>query len=284
MRKKDKYILREKKIPYYQDEVLTRNHGAANGVMPGVSLKVYEVFDGKDVKWGVREEYISIFDDRTCKSTPLFENMIDEYGYDKNRVIYLEDSKFLLHGKLNGSEVLAKINSNMVPNSNFVSIENFGGEDVRIREENDDKAFICYKENGFKKCMYFDLKEFRPCSSIFDAIYADNCFLKSYVINGEIRAFVGKIHSKEHTVKSYGFDINRKEYFLFPLDENGLIDEEEMLISLYEDVDDVKGFNKEYYKNLDKRNLITLLLGLEIDGFKVVYDLQEKNMANVKRK
>ena len=77
MRKKDKYILREKKIPYYQDEVLTRNHGAANGVMPGVSLKVYEVFDGKDVKTQ-KQAFDRLVRENEFKENAILNNFINQ--------------------------------------------------------------------------------------------------------------------------------------------------------------------------------------------------------------
>ena len=47
MEKENKYMLREKGIPYYYEYDLTRN--------PGVYLKEFEIFDGKEVKWGVNE-------------------------------------------------------------------------------------------------------------------------------------------------------------------------------------------------------------------------------------
>ena len=58
------------------------------------------------LKRKTHEEFISIFDDRLCKSTPLFDNMTYKDGKDIDRVIYLGDSKFVFHGKINDSEVL----------------------------------------------------------------------------------------------------------------------------------------------------------------------------------
>ena len=70
MEEEKKYRLREMGIPYYYEDDLTRN--------PGVYLKMFEIFDGKEIRWGVREDYISITGKKTGRVTPLFENMVDE--------------------------------------------------------------------------------------------------------------------------------------------------------------------------------------------------------------
>ena len=53
MEKEYKYRLREDNIPYYYEEVISQDP---------IRLVMYEMFDGKEVKWGVREDHNSDYD------------------------------------------------------------------------------------------------------------------------------------------------------------------------------------------------------------------------------
>ena len=274
MEKETKYRLRDYNIPYYFEETLSRN--------PNV-LVMYEMYDGKDVKWGVREDKNGICDKKYCRSTPIFDNLVDDrYGLDQERIIYLKDNRFVIHGKLNNSEVLCKISENRYLDKHLVKIEDFGGKDVVIRKENDEKVIVYYKKDGLDKRVFFDCEEFRIYSNEFDVTYVDSCFLKSYLINDKIRLLAGKLNTKTGVVKPYGYDINNNEFITFPLDENGLINELEMISFLNEDK--VIGFDKEEYINMPKYNLILLLQSLKIDGFKVLNELSDQNKSKIKIK
>ena len=279
MRKEDRYLLREQKIPYYFDDIIVRTKGNTKSTYPGVYIKMYEIFDGEIVRWGVREEYNSVFDDRVCKSTPLFENIVDESGKDKERIIYLGDSKFIFHGKINGSEVLCKLNDDVM-SEDFYKIEDFPGENVTIEEIDKDTVLAKFKLDGLNRCMYFKYRDFRPCSNVFDFVDASHYFLKTYVLNGKVRRFLGQINEDGTMVKPYGYDIDKKEYFLFPRTEDNLIDDELMMdyITKY----NVDSLNYDFYVTMGCVDTFLMSLGTFCIVEKI--NLDELNNGNVKTK
>ncbi len=281
MRKEDRYMLREKGIPYSYDEPVTETPDVRTGVMPGVSLRMYEIFDGKEVKWGIREDYISIYFDRVCKSTPLFENMTDEFGKDKERIIYLGNSKFLYHGMINGSEVLCKINDSLT-DDDFYTIENFTGKGVKFTEKDKNTALVKFIDNGLNKYMYFKYREFRPCSNVFDYVDDKNFFIKSYVVDNKLRVFMGKINDDGTEVKPYGYDMNRREYINFPLDEDGLIDEDEMYDYVKTDAH-LYGENISNYRYIQD-NITSFLMDLGLYGLEARLGIEALNSERNKTK
>lgn len=271
MEKENKYMLREKGIPYYYEYDLTRN--------PGVYLKEFEIFDGKEVKWGVREDYIKITDGKYCRMTPLFQNMTDENGKDIERFIYLEDYKFLIHGKLNDSEVLCKLNDNSSLDTNLVDIMDFGGKDVKITVYKDGTAQVRYKENDLPRCIFFNYKDFSLCSNVFDGVYDKGYFLKSYIINDHLRMFLGKLSYSPITVKEMGYDINKQEFISFPLNDNGLIDENEMMNYFLKD-GKIRQFDKDIYQKTERNDLAWVLYDLHVHAYDVVTRLDKYNEYN----
>ena len=269
MYKEKRYEYRNNNMPYSYEEPITENPGVRTGVMPGVSYKIYEEFDGKEVKWYIKESYISVYMDYICKTTPHFENMTDEYGKDLERIIYLGNSKFVYHGKLNGSEVLCKINDSLT-DDRFCIIEDFSGDSVKIEVQNDGLAFVTYKLGGLDKCVYFNCHTFSRCSNEFDAIDEDGYFCKNYVLNGKMRRFIGQIDMNTFMVEPYGYDLNKNEIVLFPTDKDGLIDDEIMMneviktLDLGNDLDSYKMTN--IFRNGAKR------LGLYKLDKKVILD------------
>ena len=227
MRKKDRYMMREKGLPYYLEDVIIRTP---------VGLTMFEFFDGKEVKWGVREEFINIFDDRLCLSTPQFENMTDTDGKDLERVIYLGDGKLVFHGKLNGSEVFFRVNEACVSENDFYQMEDYGGKNAVTLKANKEFALMKYEKDGLEKLVFFNIKDFKKYSNEFDFISKENYFLKSYVYKRPewgypskvYRLFMGFIDENGTLVKQYGYDFDKKEIIKFPLTEDGLIDDEKM--------------------------------------------------------
>ena len=238
MRKEDCYMMRQKGLPYYWEKVLERTP---------VGLNVYEIFDGKEVKWGVREEYISAYGDRLCKSTPLFDNMVDELGQDRERIIYLPGYKHLIHGNLNGHEVLCQVNKCALSETDFFQIMDLGGKDIKVLEKDEDKIYITFNVDGLKKYMYFDYNNFKPCSNVFDYIDTTNYFLKSYQVGNRVKLFFGKLNDSKE-VLPYGYDIINDEFIQFPLTDDGLIDED--IMNEYVDNDPTKRSGYENYKFL----------------------------------
>ncbi len=262
--------LRNIKTPYYSENDIN--------LTSGVILKEYEIFDGNKVLWGIKENDCGL-----CKTTPLFDNIVDYRGFDKKRILCNDENGLIIHGKLNDSELLARINPQSRINSKFLFIEDFGGKNVRITIEDDENALVNIENDDLKKyCFYFNYKEFKQYSNNFDLVTVDSVFLKSYIIDGTIRPFVGLVNTDNGVVKPLGFDICKQDYIDFPLDENGLIDDNKMTHNLNEEFYNI-GYKQEFYKKLDKRNLITLLAYLDVDGFRVINRLKEQYKIKIKK-
>lgn len=261
MERNDKYYLRENKIPYYYEYDLERKP---------VSLKMFEIFDGNEVKWGIREDYITIHDYKYCRMTPLFQNMTDEeLGNDKERFIYLGDNKVIIHAKLNNSEVLCKLNNEDTSfEKPILDIEDFGGDNVEIQELHE-AALVKYHEDDIPKCVYFDYKNFAPCSNEFNIIYNENFFIKSYIINGKVRMFLGKLSYPIGVVRSLAYDINKGEFINFPLTSDELIDEEKMMEYFKKDKPNM-GFSPNIFKDLNKVNLFWALTDLNVYAYGII--------------
>lgn len=270
-----KYELRKNKIPYYYEDVITNN--------PGMSLNMFEIFDGKKVYWGIKEEFISISDEKYCASTPLFENITDEKGYDQERIIYLKDYKLIIHGKLNNSEILGRINICAMLDKEFFEYKDFGGNGIRISDEENKKVRILFKKDGFDKQIYFDCEKFELYGNSFDNIYVNSFFVKSYVVDNKIKVFLGKLDVRNSTIYPMGYDIVNERYFDFPLDKDGFIDENMMINLLNNDISN-RGLNIELYKNIKKDSLILMLFALDVDGFEVCRVLDNQVRCKLKRK
>lgn len=262
-----KYRLREEGIPYYYEYPLTQN--------PGVSLKMIEVFDEKGVRWGVREEFVSITGEKFCAMTPLFDNLVDEKGIDRERIIYLKDFNFLIHGKLNGNEILGRINKEAMLDKKFFEKINFDGENIHISDEEDKKVRVSFIKNGVSKQIYFDCEKFAPYGNDFDVTYVNSFFIKSYQVNNRISVFVGKANFDTGEIYPKGYDIVRAKYIDFPLDKDGFINENEMIKNLSNDTSGL-GLNIEFYKGLNKDSLILLLFSLDVEGFDVCQELDNQ--------
>lgn len=270
-----KYELRKRKVPYYYEDVITRN--------PGVSLKMFEIFNGEEVRWGIREEYISITDKKYCASTPLFENVVDEKGFDRERIIYLKDSNFVIHGKLNNSEILGRIDSSAMLEQRFFGYQDFGGNDIKISDEENKKVRIMFKNNGYDRQFYFDCEKFTKYGNVFDIIYVNSFFIKSYEIDNKVKVFLGKLNTTNGMIYPVGYDIVNEKYFDFPLDKEGFINEYEMVTMLSRDKSN-RGLNIDFYKGLNKDSLILMLFALDVEGFKVCEVLDNQVRCKLKRK
>ena len=268
-----KYRLRKENIPYYYDYPLTHN--------PGVSLKMFETFDGNGLQWGIREEYVSITGKRFCAMTPLFENIVDEKGFDRERIIYLKDYNFLVHGKLNGNEVIGRINSSAMLDKKFFEMANFDGDNIHISDEENGKVLVSYRKDGLTRHVYFDCEKFKTYGNVFDTTYVNSFFLKSYQINNKMFVFVGKANFDTGAIYPMGYDVVREKYIDFPLDEDSYIDDNKMIEDLKNDKSN-RGLNIEFYKNLKKDSLIVLLSNLDVEGFSVCEVLNKQVKRKIK--
>jgi hypothetical protein len=154
-------------------------------------------------------------------------------------------------------------------------ISNLGGEYIDMYENNR-AVIVRFEIDGDQKCFCFDIANYKRASNVFDNIYGKcQYFLKSYLINGKERAFVGKIvlnkielypgvfDISRKEIYPIAFDINKKKYTHLIIDKNGLIDENEM-INLLEKETDVEGFDPDFYKELDKSKILEVLFNSHV--------------------
>lgn len=271
---KSKYELRDSKTPYFFEKDII------NG--PGFTLKEFEIFDGDKVRWGLKEDYEGK-ENKYSNTTPLFDNVLDNYQKDKERILYIDGLNCIFQGMINGSEVIGKTNSCNSVSNKFTNIVDFGGEEVHIHKFKNNMVFVSYKEDGLKKCLYFDYKEFKSCSNIFDSVYVDSSFLKSYVIDGTIWPFIGKVNYDNGVVEPMGYDICKNEYITFPLDEKGFIDDNVMIEKLNSEFYNI-GYKKNSYIKINKDSIISVLRAFGIEDFDILSKLQEQIIDKVKIK
>lgn len=157
-----------------------------------------------------------------------------------------------------------------------------GGYHVDM-DENNGSQIVKYEIDGEYKCFCFNMGEYKRISNIFDNIYGKRqYFLKSYLINGKIRAFTGEIDYKNNEIYPIAFDLNKQKYTRLILDKDGLIDENEM-VSFLESETDVEGFNPELYKKIDKCNILNVLYEAKVD-FPGPYVMQGLSKMNKQEK
>ena len=139
--------------------------------------------------------------------------------------------------------------------------KNYGVSDFCMYEENN-IVMVCYVINESTKTFSYDIGKRQRISNVFDDIYGYTYFLKSYLINGKERLFVGKVDLKTGVVSPIGFDVNKKKYMSFIIDRHGLIDENEMVKSL--ENDKTEGIDPKIYQEIDKGNLLRVLVDLNV--------------------
>ena len=111
-------------------------------------------------------------------------------------------------------------------------IKMFGTLDIKnieIDVSRVDTALIKYLEGDMTRCFFLDYQTLTRCSNIMDVLYKNNCFLKSFRYGDKVRVFMGRLYYCPIMVRQFGCDVNKDDVILMPLDENGLIDEEEMI-------------------------------------------------------
>ena len=292
-RSTEKYEYRKNKIPYRYEVTVARELG--------MSLKIYEFFDGENVKWCMGMDAETMSNGKTFNCTPLFDNIAIDEDNDKLRVFYRNESygNFVLVGKLNGNEVLCEVLPGVMSNDkSFSKLYKFDGENVVVSPLTDDKPYqfvrVDYTKNGEQKIVLFDCKEFEPCINEVDRIYRSYAFLKSYIVNGKVRTFVGEIDRETKKLKPYGYDINKDEFIEFPTTSQrvfshyDVIDDEEMMHQLEMEKGDI-GFDIWVYRETDKDFIgsVFKLVGKEFDEReKVLDELSKRNneKGNTKKK
>ena len=198
-------------------------------------FRVFEVVNGDEVKWGFRKEIHTNSGEYIYITTPLFENMVDEEGKDKQRVVFENTDCFVLHGKLNGSEVLCRVSKDATRVEDFYRIDDFGGKNIQIRPYANGTALIETHYGDLPECFFYDLEKERCCSNIMNRLYDNNFFLKCYRFGDKVRVFMGHLNYNPIIVKHYGCDANKNDVIMFPLDDSELIDEQQMMDKIQKD-------------------------------------------------
>ena len=283
----DKYDYRREGIPYNLKRKIVK--------CGGFSLVEIEIFDGKKVEWFITEEAESLGNFTFTSTTPIFDNLRFANGQDKARIIFKDDmmGRLVVRGKLNKKEVLCEVNSSGgILNPDYFSIYPINGNNVEMFYENKKQGIlrIDYNRDGLERSIYFDCKRFEPCCSEIDILYANNCFIKTYVVNDRIRVIIGELDLSSKTIKSMAYDPIKEEFFELPFVSKpfhyDMIDDTLMMQMLGEDKD--LGLNKNYYKGINKSNLSNITMGFGYDFDKaneaIFERLKEYNQGKVYKK
>lgn len=205
---------------------------------------------------------------RLFNTTQFFEYATDKNGIKKEILLYSGGcSNFVFLGKINTEdigdrEVLIKINfSGKWPFAGFSEIKDFG-KNTSIWKLDDQKIALIILEDDKK--LRFNLASFNTIGNIVDdyweirGVPGSCAFLKSYVVSGRIRAFLGICEQETGVVKPFGYDLNKKECVSFCLDSYDLIDEKLMEEHLKEE--NFVGFDLSEYKEIIKEQYLPSIL------------------------
>lgn len=152
-------------------------------------------------------------------------------------------------------------------------IDNFGEYGIEIVNypfEKEGMKYVHLNKDGIKKAIYYSDELERVTTNMFDGIYfiklpVGNAFtVHSYQVGNELRVFLALTNIDHGIVYSVGYDLNNKEYFNFPLNENGLIDDN-LMKEMVQREDSLR-IDKDVYNNSHK--LINLFYLMDYFGIK----------------
>ena len=159
---------------------------------------------------------------------------------------------------------------------------------------------IIMENDGFKKYIYFNVKENRPYTNIIEGEYFyvmhrkdlvdflgdkdfgedffiderdnkisicnldDSSIVFSYEIDGKIRSFLGLTNIYVGLSYPIGFDLNKQEFVKFPINKNGLIDDNKMREILNNEKLGL-GFDKEEYEKIMQANTLDYIIRKLLD-------------------
>ena len=143
-------------------------------------------------------------------------------------------------------------------------------KDIQIDISQVDNAFIKYYENDLPRCFFLDYKTFNRSSNIMDVLYKKNsCFLKSYQYGNKVRVFMGRLYYCPIMVRQFGCDVNKDDVILMPLDENGLLDENQMIDNIKKEKKDI-GISIDKYKKSITDDFSHTLFNLNVYEFGIM--------------
>ncbi len=158
-------------------------------------------------------------------------------------------------------------------------------KDVTIDVTRVDTALVKYYDKYLPKCFFFDYQTLNRCSNIMDVLYKNNCFLKSFPYGDKVRVVMGRITYCPINVRQFGCDVNKDDVILMPLDEDGLLDENEMINNFRKDKKEL-GISIERYKKSITDDFSTTLFNLNVYEFGIMtrMDKYEDYISRGKRR
>ena len=166
--------------------------------------------------------------------------------------------------------------------------EIYPGYDMELfkRYFNEDKvSCVWLSKDGIRKYIYYNHDLDKVVSNpvdgsyFFHKVYGNAFTLHSYLVDGEVRAFVGITNIDNGVFLPNCFDINRKEFVTLPL-KNGLIDEGKVLEIIKDEDPTIRLSREEYNKALSFNNIFSVLRNLI--GYYDVFDkISELNAGEI---
>ena len=158
--------------------------------------------------------------------------------------------------------------------------------EIKLRDNRfyrDDVERIYLEKKDDVKSFFYNHRLDRIVSNIIDSactiklLYGNMYTLHSYKKDNKVRVFLSITNVDHGKVYPVGFDLNTNKYFVFPIDEHGLIDEKSMeaLINSEETI----GVDEDIYKNsLKIGNLYYVLKDLGVTNmFDVTNEIVDYN-------
>lgn len=152
----------------------------------------------------------------------------------------------------------------------------------------EDVERIILEKGDDRKSFFYNHRLDRMVSNVIDGAYTiklhfGNLYtLHSYKIGDKVRVFLAITNTDIGKVYSVGYDLNKKEFMVFPIDEKGLIYEDGM-VTLLKLEDSSIGVEPSIYKdNLKIGNLYYVLRGLNTTNeFEVTNKLVSYNQDEI---
>ncbi len=142
-------------------------------------------------------------------------------------------------------------------------------KDIEIDVSHVDNAFIKYHDGDMPRCFFLDYETFNRSSNIMDVLFKNSCFLKSYQYGDKVRVFMGRLYYCPIMVRQFGCDVNIDDVILMPLDENGLLDEKQMIENIKKEKKDI-GISIDKYKNAITDDFSHTLFKLNVYEFGIM--------------
>lgn len=145
--------------------------------------------------------------------------------------------------------------------------------------DDEDYLSIILEKDDIRKRVYYNVKKGRPASNLVDGLYFytrdghnldDYSFIISFEIDKYIRPFIGITNLFLGVVYPYGYDPIKNKVIKFPINEFGLIDENELSKMVDKNYPEVLGYDRDKYTSAIKTGVITYTFRDLIDSYDIV--------------